>query len=262
VSLVAPVKFLYPQPVDESKPLFIFLPGMDGSGRLLRPQIEKLAPLFDIRCLALNHHCKSDWNTLTHQVNELIIEEIGQRTARERQIFLCGESFGGCLAMQLLSIAPDLFQRVILINPASSFRKLPWMQLGSMITRRLPSMAYRYSSQGIVPFLIEAGRVDGRERVALTNAMEAVPAETAAWRMSQLSKFEVERLPLERMMHPVLLIAGGSDRLLPSKREAKSLMARFPNAQLVLLPQSGHACLLETETNLQQILEKENFLSP
>jgi len=162
--------------------------------------------------------------------------------------------------MQTLTLSPHLFDRVIVVNPASSFRKLPWMQLGPLITQRLPSMAYRFSSQGMVPLLIEPSRVARRDRVALASAMESVPVKTAAWRMSLLSQFEVERLPLERMTHPVLLIAGGYDRLLPSKREVKSLQPRFPNAQRFLLPRSGHACLLEIETNLLEILKQHQFL--
>ena len=162
--------------------------------------------------------------------------------------------------MQVLTLAPDLFDSVVLVNPASSFRRLPWMQIGQMITHRLPNTVYRYGALGLVPFLMDPFRVNRAERKALEKAMDAVPPKTAAWRMSLLSNFEVERLPLERMMHPVLLIAGGSDRLLPSKREVRGLLNRFPNAQQHLLPNSGHACLLESAVNLSQIMRQHGFM--
>ncbi|MEL6470086.1 MAG: alpha/beta hydrolase [Cyanobacteria bacterium J06623_4] len=279
------VHFLSPQPSKIDKPLFVFLPGMDGTGTLFRSQIERLAPWFDIRCLSLPPTDKTEWQPLTRQVTQLIRQEVAERTSTERaftkraqkekelptdnpqpaqsakrSVYLCGESFGGCLAMQVLTFAPELFDRVILINPASSFRRLPWMQLGPFLTRRLPNLAYRYSSLGMIPFLIEPSRVAKPNRKALEAAMDKVPAATAAWRMELLSRFNVERLPLERMTHPVLLIVGGNDRLLPSNREGKSLVQRFPNAKLIRLPKSGHACLLETETNLQQILNQHQFL--
>lgn len=257
------VQFLVPRPVAPEKPLFVFFPGMDGAGTLLRPQLDRLVPWFDIRCLAMAPDDMSDWLPLAQQVGQLISKAAGpsdQQTGRRRAIYLCGESFGGCLAMQVLTQLPDLFARVILVNPASSFRRLPWMQLGPVITRQLPNMAYRYGAKGLVPLLIESSRVAQRDRIALETAMGAVPAKTAAWRMSLLSRFQVERLPLERMMHSVLLIAGERDRLLPSAREVKGLMARFPNAQLTLLPHSGHACLLETDVNLQKILRQQKFL--
>lgn len=257
------VKFLVPRPMAPGKPLFIFLPGMDGSGELLRTQVDRLVPWFDVRCVAISPTDKADWRSLARQVSQLISDEVGApnpETGRRRSVYLCGESFGGCLAMQVLTLSPDLFERVILVNPASSFRRLPWMQLGPLLTQSLPSMAYRYSSKGLVPFLLESSRVAPGDRAALEAAMGAVPAKTAAWRMSLLSDFEVERLPLERMTHPVLLIAGGCDRLLPSMREVKGLVKRFPNAQLTLLPKSGHACLLEREVNLQRILRQQQFL--
>ncbi len=251
------VRFLSPRPAQPNKPLFVFLPGMDGTGTLLRSQIDRLVPWFDLRCVAISPEDTSEWEPLARQVSGLITEEVGQH---RRPVYLCGESFGGCLAMQVLTESPHLFDRIILVNPASSFRRLPWMQLGSLITRQLPNLAYRYSARGFVPFLIEPFRVNWRDRKALEVAMGSVPAKTAAWRMAMLSRFEVERLPLERMTHPVLLIAGGNDRLLPSEREAKSLQGRFPNAHFTLLPKSGHACLLEAETNLQKILRQHEFL--
>ncbi|MEL7140941.1 MAG: alpha/beta hydrolase [Cyanobacteria bacterium J06573_11] len=273
--LVGLLKLLSPKPADKNKPLFVFLPGMDGSGTLLQPQVERLAPWFDIRCLMLSaQDDQSNWMTLAQQVSQLITEAARPQeraiasnknsappsSTRRRAIYLCGESFGGCLGMQVLTLSPHLFEKAIFINPASSFRRLPWMQLGPLITRQLPSLAYRYSARGLVPFLIEPSRVDKQNRLALETAMGNVPAKTAAWRMTLLSKFDAERLPLERMTHPVLLIGGGNDRLLPSTREVKALQRRFPSAQVTLLPRSGHACLLETDTNLISILRAHQFL--
>jgi pimeloyl-ACP methyl ester carboxylesterase len=259
------VRFVSPKPVQTSKPLFVFLPGMDGTGTLLRPQIDRLAPWFDLRCVAISPDDTTGWEPLARQVSQLISAEVevssSQRPSR-RSVYLCGESFGGCLAMQVLTLSPHLFDRVILVNPASSFRRLPWMHFGSLLTQQLPALAYRYSALGLAPFLMDPFRVARCDRKALEAAMGSVPAKTAAWRMGLLSSFEVERLPLERMTHPVLLIAGESDRLLPSKREAQSLQARFPNSQLMLLPNSGHACLLERDTNLQKILRQHGFLAP
>jgi pimeloyl-ACP methyl ester carboxylesterase len=260
---ISSVRLVSPKPVQTSKPLFVFLPGMDGTGTLLRPQLDRLAPWFDLRCVAISPDDTTGWEPLARQVSQLISAEVlsSQRPSR-RSVYLCGESFGGCLAMQVLTLSPHLFDRVILVNPASSFRRLPWMHLGSMLTQQLPALAYRYSALGLAPFLMDPFRVARCDRKALEAAMGSVPAKTAAWRMGLLSGFEVERLPLERMTHPVLLIAGESDRLLPSKREAQSLQARFPNSQLMLLPNSGHACLLERDTNLQKILRQHGFLAP
>jgi hypothetical protein len=41
--------------------------------------------------------------------------------------------------------------------------------------------------------------------------------------------------------------------------EAERLVSYLPNAQKNLLPESGHACLLETEVKLGDILQLQRF---
>lgn len=253
-----PVRFLTPRPVRPQAPLFIFLPGMDGTGQLLRTQLEGLERNFDIRCLSIPPWDLTDWSGLVQQVSDLIAAEAEEKA--RRSVYLCGESFGGCLALQVLTHAPHLFERVVLINPASSFRRLLWMRLGATVSPWTPKPFYRLGMKALVPLLAEQPRIGRSDRKALWDAMNSVPAQTAAWRMSLLNSFAVERLPLERMTHPVLLIIGANDRLLPSKEEGKRLAFRLPNAQMVVLPHSGHACLLETDVNLYRILHRADFI--
>jgi len=42
--------------------------------------------------------------------------------------------------------------------------------------------------------------------------------------------------------------------------EAYRLKRAFQNAQVVVLPQSGHTCLLETNVNLFEIMRTHGFL--
>uniref|UniRef100_A0ACD5GWX7 Uncharacterized protein n=1 Tax=Desertifilum tharense IPPAS B-1220 TaxID=1781255 RepID=A0ACD5GWX7_9CYAN len=44
---------LAPSQIQPHLPLFIFLPGMDGTGQLLRSQTSSLEQAFDVRCLAI-----------------------------------------------------------------------------------------------------------------------------------------------------------------------------------------------------------------
>jgi pimeloyl-ACP methyl ester carboxylesterase len=57
------------------------------------------------------------------------------------------------------------------------------------------------------------------------------------------------------------LLAGAADRLLPSLSEAEHLVKVLPNAEMVVLPHSGHACLLEREVNLYEIIKDRKFLA-
>jgi pimeloyl-ACP methyl ester carboxylesterase len=77
-----------------------------------------------------------------------------------------------------------------------------------------------------------------------------------------LADFVLEKLPLQRILQPVLILASGADRLLPSVVEARRLRRVLPNTQWVTLPESGHACLLEADVRLDRILQSQAFLPP
>lgn len=237
-------------------PLFVFLPGMDGTGRLLHRQIPSLQKNFDIRCLAIPPDDLSDWDAMAQQVIALIETELPY----QRAVYLCGESFGGCLAQKVILHAKGLIERLILINPASSFKLYPWMSLGEPISRALPEALYRISKLGILPFFADCRRVASWEVRALWSAIHDLPQSTFIWRLSLLREFQISETHLSRITQPTLLLASGADRLLPSVTEAQRLNNCLPNAQMVVLSDSCHACLLERSVDLYQILQAHNFL--
>lgn len=250
--------FLTPTRLNQTYPLFIFLPGMDGTGKLLRAQTAGLEAAFDVRCLAIPPDDLTGWEGLTEQVVDLIQAEL--KTAPRPAIYLCGESFGGCLAMKVALTAPQLFERIILVNPASSFNQRPWIGWGTSLAKWFPQPLYQYFSVALLPFLASLERIGPADRQALVEAVRFVPQSTSVWRLSLLSQFRLEKSQLQSLTQPILVIASEADRLLPSLAEADKLVESLPNAHRVILPDSGHACLLEAEINFYEILRTENFL--
>jgi pimeloyl-ACP methyl ester carboxylesterase len=112
----------------------------------------------------------------------------------------------------------------------------------------------------LMPFLASLGQVESTDRRALLQAMLSVTQESSVWRLSLLSQFNATQTQLRRLTQPVLIIASEGDRVLPSRTEADLLVRQLPNAQMYVLPNSGHACLLEADVNLYQILETCNFI--
>ncbi len=51
----------------------------------------------------------------------------------ERPVYLLGESFGGVLALAVAEARPDLVDRVVLVNPATSFPRSLWPMLGPFL---------------------------------------------------------------------------------------------------------------------------------
>ncbi len=250
--------FYLPKPPQPNLPLFIYLPGLDCTGKLFYTQ-KGITDNFDVRCLVIPPHDCSDWNTLSLELIDLIKKEVAKNG--QRYIYLCGESFGGCLAIYTALSAPDLFHRLILINPATSFNQKPWLSLGIPITEYLPDFFSRQSCLILLPFLAALGRMKASESRSLLNAMKYVPSETVSWRLSLLKNFVIKENILQKIHQPVLIIAAGKDKLLDSLGEAKRLVQMLSHGKIFVLPHSGHACLLETEINLDKILKESNFVS-
>lgn len=250
------ITFKLPAGIQPQHPLFVFIPGMDGSGDLLSTQLPHLRQRFDIRCLSIPPNDLTPWSGMVEQTLKLI--HLTQ--ARPRPVYLCGESFGACLAMLVATKAPDLIHRLILINPASAFHRNPWLQWIATMTPLASDYLYRSSSLAMLPLLISMGRVSRENQQALLFAVRQVSQATAAWRLALLSYFRLDSIPLRRFKHPALIIAGEADRLLPSADEARRLAEHLPQAKSYLLPYSAHACLLEDQVNLCQILESTGIL--
>lgn len=252
--------FLTPERLQPGLPLLIFLPGMDGTGQLFRTQTAGLEDGFDVRCLALSPIDLTSWEELAAQTVQLVRQELSKNG--DRPVYLCGESFGGCLAMKVALREPKLFTRIILINPASSFAHKPLFNWSSTITSCLPAPLYRLSSVWLMAWLARLERLAPADRQSLLKAVQSVPQQTSVWRLSILSHFAIPEADLRQLDQPILLIAGGADQLLPSVAEVQRLSRSFPNSTVVVLPNSGHACLLEQDVNLYEIMQAHDFLPP
>ncbi|MBD1872158.1 alpha/beta fold hydrolase [Nodosilinea sp. FACHB-131] len=236
-------------------PLFIYLPGMDGSGELFGLQSAGLKSHFDIRCLVIPGNDMSSWEGLAHQAVQLIRQEAGTAP-----VYLCGESFGACLALRVMALAPTLASHLILINSASAFHRFPWLHWVASLTPWVAPPLYQSSTLTSLPVLANLSRIGEVSRQALMKAMGGVSQASAAWRLSLLSQFRLEPLRLQRVTAPTLLVASLGDRLLPSLEEAQRLAALLPNSRIYPLPHSGHVSLLEDGVNLGAIMGAVGFL--
>lgn len=252
------LSFLKPRQTNSNAPLFVYLPGMDSTGKLFHAQIGSLEKRFDVRCAAIPNQNLQGWDALARQVANEIERELQRRS--QRLVYLCGESFGGCLAMKVALDWPGLVDRLVLSNPASSFKDYPIYHSAIPLTYWFPECWHRQVASALLPFLVEFGRVEKRDRDALLAAMQSVPPRTVSWRLSLLRDFRLDKAKLHRFTQPVFLLAGAADRLLPSVQEAQNLARQFRNAEVCILPYSGHACLLEKEIKLYDLLKSHDAI--
>ena len=180
----------------------------------------------------------------------------------ERAVYLCAESFGGCIALKMLEQAPDLFKGIILLNPASSFHRVPWLNLGSLLFPLTPDFLYNNSAYLTLPFLAPVNRLSAQACQGLAETIKSAPKQTAQQRLAMMREFTLDETKLRQVTQPVLLIGSEKDLILPSEEEVKRLakIFPFPQATVVTLPHSGHACLVE-DINLYQIMKKSKFIT-
>jgi pimeloyl-ACP methyl ester carboxylesterase len=251
------VPLLAPNGTQPNRPLFIFLPGMDGSGNLLNNQLEGMKPLVDIRCAMIPPHGHLSWESLASLVICAIQQE--HSASGHREVYVCGESFGACLALQVVMQASHLIDRLILVNSATAFRQFIWSSWAAKTLRWLPDSSFPLACSILMPFLTNLERVAPHDSQALLSAMQSVGYTVASQRIELLHRFYAGDDSYRQITQPTLLIAGGSDRLLPSAKESRRLAALIPDATVHLLPYSGHTCLLEQDVNLADIMASYNF---
>jgi pimeloyl-ACP methyl ester carboxylesterase len=222
---------------------------MDGTGKLFKKQIPRLVDRFDIRCLSIATNDLTGWSGLVERAVPLILSEL----AKGQELYLCGESFGACFAMLVAEQLGAKINKLVLINPASSFARQPLLAAGSALSSLLPDALYSISAMILVNFLIDGDRVAPTERQNLIDAILSVHPHTAAWRLNLLRQFPLDSIVPKLVDIPTLLIAGGLDRLLPSSLEVSILSQLLSDSKTLLLPNSGHACLLERDIHLADL---------
>jgi pimeloyl-ACP methyl ester carboxylesterase len=229
---------------------------MDGTGQLFYRQQAALSDHFNLLALVLpSTTLPLTWTAIATQLHHCLDNQ-----TLHHPLYICGESFGGCLALAYASQFPDQIGKLILINPATGFDRRPWLQLGIPLNRWLPDGLQGLITLTGLPFLAAIERIQPEDRRQLLRAMRALSPAMVAERLALLQQFSVSALDWQRLQLPCLILASQGDRLLPSVAEAYRLMARLAQAQVHILPHSGHACLLETALSLKLILAEQNWL--
>ena len=228
----------------------VMLPGLDGTSKLFVSQMPTLSRYFDVRCLAIPEDNRQDWPELADIIVDQMVEAQG-----DRPVYLCGESFGACLALQVALLAPSRLDHLILINPASALRRYTWIRWATQYTSYVPDWLYRVSGAVALPLLANFDRINGNKRVLLLKTVRPISQGCVAWRIDLLHRFKVSPEELASLSLPTSLLASQRDRLFPSDREAQLLNKSLPNAKIYYLPESGHVCLLEDDVDLVHCLK-------
>lgn len=276
--------FLPVQVPDRSRlPLLIYLPGIDGTGLAAARQFPSLMEHFDLRVFVVPTEDRTSFDDLRTLVKEYLKFEIPS-ISPTRPVYILGESFGGILAIAAALDSPENVDRLILVNPATSFPRSLWPLVGPLIVSQVPEGVYKSALPiALAPILgnpvnLLASGLDNTEGMPyseiamklgqtaidflalLPGLAEILPPDTLAHKLEQLAiGAEAVSNTLNKVQQRTLVLVGDRDLLIPSGEEGPRLQRDMPRVQLRIEKGRSHALLQEGGVDLVNILKEEGF---
>ncbi|XP_022740299.1 acyltransferase-like protein At3g26840, chloroplastic isoform X3 [Durio zibethinus] len=259
-------------------PLFLFLPGIDGTGLGLITHHHKLGKIFDMWCLHIPVKDRTSFTDLVKLVEKTVRSEY--QSSPDRPIYLVGESLGACIALDVAARNPDVDLVLILANPATSFSRsrlqslIPLLEL--MPDQLVPNlshvlnllsgdplrMAWENVVKGILP-LQTIGKLS-QDLVSMSSYLsvlaDMLPRETLLWKLRMLKSASASaNSHLHAVKVQSLLLSSGKDQLFPSQVEAQRLRHMLPKCEIREFKESGHFLLLEDSVDLVTNIKGASF---
>jgi pimeloyl-ACP methyl ester carboxylesterase len=246
---VATVRYDNQMAVEGSGPPLIFVPGMDGTGRLFYRQVPLLASHFRVGTYALRDDAK--------QMGELVedLDHTIQTIAPDGQpAVVVGESFGGTLALSYTLAHPERVRWLVVINSFARFLPQFRLRLARAGVRSMP-----WGVMGIVrrvtAFRLHSRHTHRSEIRYFLRQTKGTTRHGYLGRLGMLAEYDV-RARLGEIRVPTLFIASDEDHLIPSVEQATYMAARVPGATMRVLEGHGHACLIAPGVDLGAILRE------
>jgi pimeloyl-ACP methyl ester carboxylesterase len=231
-----------------SGPAFVYVPGIEGTGKLFYKQIDDLSRDHTVITFPLRGHGRYGMDALIQDLIWII------RDAGFESVTALGESFGGLLLMAAALAHPRYFERLILVNTFPRFEQQAKIKLGVALFSFLPYPVMKaYRTLTSPRTLFDAG-VAEEDRRACREHTRVVAYEGYISRMRIIRDTDLrQRLPDIRV--PTLVVAGLQDRLLNAEREAKIISGAIPRSRLKLLEGTGHLALVSGSVRVRDWLD-------
>jgi pimeloyl-ACP methyl ester carboxylesterase len=232
-----------------SGPAFVYVPGIEGTGKLFYKQRDDLARDHTVITFPLRGRGRYSMDALVSDLLWII------RDAGFERVTALGESFGGLLLMSAALRHPEYFERLLLVNTFSRFEQQAKIRLGVALFSVLPypaMRAYRKITGG--RNLFDAG-VAAEDRLACREHTRSVQSEGYLSRMRIIRDTDL-RPRLAEIKVPTMVLAGTVDRLLNAVQAARIIAAEIPGARLKLLEGAGHLALVSEGVRVRDWLRE------
>jgi pimeloyl-[acyl-carrier protein] methyl ester esterase len=207
----------------------VLLPGMDGTGTLFDPFVEKIRASFDIKVVRY---------PTTEALGYDALEQLAlQALPRHEPFLLLGESFSGPIAISIAAARPNGLAGLIL---CSTFAINPRPILSALrpLVRALPP---KLAPSAVLAHLLLGRHSTIALKLALTSAVAQVSSAAFSARINSIHTVNV-LTKLRLISVPVLYLQATEDRLVPAKAAAV-IQKELPSARVV--PIAAPHCLLQ-----------------
>jgi len=218
------------------KTVIVLLPGMDGTGELLRTLADQLSVHRPVQLIGYPVD-----RALTY---EQLVPYVRARVPPDRFVIL-GESFSGPIAIEIAATDPRIAGLVL----ASSFARHP---LPTQIAPFARLLDLRWIPTSIVVAALMGSAATPKLRVHLRQVLATLPREIIRTRAQEVLRVD-KRSRLHEIKCPVLCLHGRSDRLV-SKRRVDEIVGALADCQLRWL-NSSHMLLATHAEAAASIIE-------
>lgn len=223
----------------------IYLPGLDGTARLLHRQ-PRLHQDFDVQCVAYPHHPPASYDELA----DLGVKALEASAGRRPGVVLA-ESFGGAIALTLALKRPDLVERLVLVNTFAYFPRRQIIELLAWLGPWMPPRPSHPATRGVRGLLFFPPDVPKSEQTEWWERTADVPMSAFGWRLQLIAGLDL-RERLASMQIPSLVFVAPNDLVVPPCA-GRDLARRLPRSRLVQLP-AGHAALIHPRVDISRWL--------
>ena len=223
------------------KTRLVYLPGIDGTGRLLHRQ-QRLFEEYDVRCVSYVQDQPNAYEDLA---------ALGAQQLEPDGGIVLAESFGGAVALLLALKRPELVHKLVLVNAFAYFPRRPLIHLLASLGRFLPMRPASVWSRGMRGILFFPPNTSKAEQDVWWELTADVPMWAYGMRCAMVSKIDL-RHRLKEIQCPTIVFVAPNDRIVPPP--AGKLLARhIPQARLIEKP-LGHAAMIHPDVDVAQWL--------
>jgi len=228
----------------------VYLPGLDGTGRLLHRQPCMLNQ-YSVHALSYPQHRAADYDDLA----ELAAEVLESNPGRKPGVVLA-ESFGGAVALTLALRRPDLIERLVLVNTFAYFPRRGLIHLLAWLGRFLPAQPSHPATRDVRGLFFFSPEISKHERDEWWERTGDVPMSAFGRRFRLIEGLDL-RPRLGAIDIPALVLAAPDDRVVPPSA-GRELARRLPRAHL-LQRKVGHAALIHPSVDVAELLDESRF---